>query len=761
MIQNQVINKIIKDKDSSLILLNNLTDEFFCDYTKEFNFIKEHLDKYGNIPDIYTFLEKFPEFDVVEVNETSRYLIDRLYEDKNKRSIASTFNKVRELLIKNKVDEAMRLYVSATDNVLTSNSIQCVDIVHDISRYDKYVEKCNDYNKYYIKTGFKELDELIGGWDTQEELATIVARSGVGKCLAKGTEVLMADGTIKRVEDVRVGDKVQSLNRVNTVLALHNGTSHGYKIVPTKGEPFTISENHILTLMRRKQRWDNQIRQYVGDGYELVDMMIEDYLALSQHQKSLYELYRPSIDYEERNVKIPPYILGLWLGDGNCRDFTLTSQDETIMNEWKDYAKSIGANCSVFKSKSKAFSLRIHYGCGRKNHADALLREYGLANNKHIPLEYMTNSREVRLQLLAGLVDSDGYYNHNSYAITQKSVVLAKQIAQLCRGLGFITSVTQKYNKKYKRFYHIVTFSRNLTNVPVRLSYKRALSDGRKNRLYNLCGFSVESVESVEYYGFMCDGDQRYLLSDNILTHNTWIMLKSAVAALEQGLTVGIYSGEMSETKVGYRIDTLLGHFSNGAIIHGKEEIQNEYKKYLENLRKNYKGTIKVLTPAMINGAAGVTALRAFVEKEKLDVLFIDQHSLLEDDRHGKSPTEKASNISRDLKNLQVLKKIPIIAVSQQNREKNEDGATLANIAMADRIGQDSTVVVFLEQKDGVMSLNLVKSRDTASGKKLQYNVDLNRGIFEYIPTESDGLDGKSCEDLRKEFEGEDEEMPF
>ena len=56
MIQNQVINKIIKDKDSSLILLNNLTDEFFCDYTKEFNFIKEHLDKYGNIPDIYTFL---------------------------------------------------------------------------------------------------------------------------------------------------------------------------------------------------------------------------------------------------------------------------------------------------------------------------------------------------------------------------------------------------------------------------------------------------------------------------------------------------------------------------------------------------------------------------------------------------------------------------------------------------------------------------------------------------------------------------------
>jgi len=110
-----------------------------------------------------------------------------------------------------------------------------------------------------------------------------------------------------------------------------------------------------------------------------------------------------------------------------------------------------------------------------------------------------------------------------------------------------------------------------------------------------------------------------------------------------------------------------------------------------------YKGTIKVLTPANINGPVGVTALRAFIEKEHLDMLCIDQHSLLDDDRKAKNPVEKAANISKDLKNLQVLKRIPIISVCQQNRSSTEEGVDTTHIAQSDRIGQDSTVVLAFE----------------------------------------------------------------
>ena len=218
----------------------------------------------------------------------------------------------------------------------------------------------------------------------------------------------------------------------------------------------------------------------------------------------------------------------------------------------------------------------------------------------------------------------------------------------------------------------------------------------------------------------------------------SWVLLKCALSAVEQGLNVGLYSGEMSERKVGYRLDTLISHISNSAIIKGYRDFQNDYKKYIDELPNKYKGSLKVLTPVMIDGPAGVTALRAFIEREGLDILFIDQHSLLDDDRKAKNPVEKASNISKDLKNLQVLKQIPIISVSQQNRSSTDNGAGLEHIAQADRIGQDSTIVIFLENKDNEFTLSLVKSRDSANGKKLKYHINFDKGIFEYIPEETD-----------------------
>ena len=90
------------------------------------------------------------------------------------------------------------------------------------------------------------------------------------------------------------------------------------------------------------------------------------------------------------------------------------------------------------------------------------------------------------------------------------------------------------------------------------------------------------------------------------------------------------------------------------------------------------------------------------------------------------------------MKNLQVLKKIPIISASQQNRTTNENGADTAQIAQSDRIGQDSTCVIFIERSDDIVKLRPVKLRDSASNKTLSYQVDFNVGEFIYIPEEGD-----------------------
>ena len=73
-----------------------------------------------------------------------------------------------------------------------------------------------------------------------------------------------------------------------------------------------------------------------------------------------------------------------------------------------------------------------------------LLRRYELINNKHIPDEYLHNSRKNRLELLAGLIDTDGYKDKMCYEITQKTKILADQIVYLARSLGFKATVSEK-----------------------------------------------------------------------------------------------------------------------------------------------------------------------------------------------------------------------------------------------------------------------------------------------------------------------------
>lgn len=226
----------------------------------------------------------------------------------------------------------------------------------------------------------------------------------------------------------------------------------------------------------------------------------------------------------------------------------------------------------------------------------------------------------------------------------------------------------------------------------------------------------------------------------------TWWLIYFALAAAKQGLRVGFYSGEMDPEFIGYRLDTFLGNIPNGSLTHGNINIKDKYKKYLESLEKVVPGNIFCVTPDTFGGAPTVSNLRAFIEKYELDILFIDQYSLLRDERRGKSTVEKFNNLSEDLRLLQRLMKIPIIAASQLNREEIEDIFDVTKkISNSDRIGQDSTIVIYIERKENnVVVLNISKSRNTVSGQKLSFMWDINNGILNYIPTENDALGGST-----------------
>ena len=112
MIQLQVLNKILKDKDSSFIVDNNLDESYFSDYQNEFKFIINHLNKYNSIPDLATFLNVFEDFTVLQVDEPDSYLLEKLEEDRTQRKLAFSFNKIRDLLMKDDTNGALNYFKS-------------------------------------------------------------------------------------------------------------------------------------------------------------------------------------------------------------------------------------------------------------------------------------------------------------------------------------------------------------------------------------------------------------------------------------------------------------------------------------------------------------------------------------------------------------------------------------------------------------------------------------------------------------------------
>lgn len=663
----------------------------------------------------------------------------------------------------NDIDASVVLLQDFIDNQMVQAKLVATDITTDITRYNSYIEKGGDFSKYFVSTGFPEIDRALGGgWDRREELGTVAARPGVGKCLAKGTKVLMADGTTKNVENVVVGDVVQSYKRCNNVLALHNGISHGYKIIPNIGDSFIVSDNHILTVAVLNEYWNKEKQKVCTDGtYNIVDVSIEEYLSWSKYKKSKSRLIRPIIDYEEKQLDVPPYLFGVWLGAGNADDIVFTNTNEKGVDEFKAHAKSTNVPYLIHTTNKTTIIHIIAPMIDAFNKCD-LAGAYDVFGNKHIPLVYLTGSRKQRLELLAGILDTSGSINKAKtiITITQKSKDILRQISQLCRGLGLVTgNIKSKYNKKRSRYYYTLSIKGNTEDIPFRVTNRMVANKHNYTPDYTMTAFNVEDVERVEYYGFMCDGDSRYLLWDNTLTHNTFLLCKFAEAAARQGLKVGMYSGEMSAEKVGFRFDTLSGHIPNRAITHGDLTVQASYKKHLQSLASAYPNGFYILEPTQIGHLATIADLRAFIESYKLDILFVDQHSLMEDERGAKDPVTKAANISKDLKALQVMCKIPIIAASQQNREKVEDTSgviDVSHIAQTDRIGQDSTIVIFLEKDNdnGILKIQLPKVRDGATCTKFNYAVDFDKGIFDYQPTENNGDINSSseCNNLRNEF---------
>lgn len=182
MVQQQILSLILQTSDFSIVRDNLLTVDYFIEYQDEYTFIKEHIDKYGNVPDKETFLMKFPDFEILEVNESERYLVETVREEYNYAQTVPIVQNIAKLL-QSDANDAIEYLQSQAKVLNPSYSLGGVDIAVDTeSRRKESEDRENNKRAWYLESGFPELDDIMdGGIQRGEEFIVLVARLGHGK----------------------------------------------------------------------------------------------------------------------------------------------------------------------------------------------------------------------------------------------------------------------------------------------------------------------------------------------------------------------------------------------------------------------------------------------------------------------------------------------------------------------------------------------------------------------------------------------------
>jgi len=340
-------------------------------------------------------------------------------------------------------------------------------------------------------------------------------------CHARGQRVLMFDGSLRAVEDVRKGERLMGLDSTpRTVLQLCRGRDQMFNIAPTKGAPWIVNGDHVLTLIRTNDG---------PRGGEIVDVTVREWIGWSRTAKHVHKLFRVGVDFESGALlPIDPYFLGVMLGDGILtRTVGVCKPDPEIKAAVAREAQRWGLRISLDQAGTTSEVQKLVGVPGKPNPLVNALRALGLhgadSGSKFIPNDFKTASRDERLELLAGLVDTDGSLAGGGYDFVSKSRQLSEDVAFLARSLGLAAYVAECQKSAQTGAvgtYHRVTISGDCSVVPCRIPRRRA-PPRRQVKDVLRTGFSVEPLDADDFFGFTLDGDQRYLLDDFTVTHNS------------------------------------------------------------------------------------------------------------------------------------------------------------------------------------------------------------------------------------------------
>ena len=354
-------------------------------------------------------------------------------------------------------------------------------------------------------------------------------------CHIKGTVCYKADRTKEKVENIKVGDSLLGPDLLpRKVLKTFKGVTKMYKITLSNGDIQIVTANHPVYV---------KVRYWSKKTKEVYRTFTCEELLKRTYKKGHYIIKQP-IKYNYKEVLVDPYFLGLWLGDGDSSRISFAASEQEI----KEYFKSYEDKCYFRSCNNTNKCDVVHFPKNKNKELYSNFSIYDLFNNKHIPDIYKYNDEEILLNLLAGFIDSDGYYNSkkHTYEIVQhysrKDMIY--DLKEMCTNLGMKCTITIKTGSKRalkpNELYYRLFISTN-KEIPVKINKKKQVprSNYRNKLNWNEYSFKIEEYGIGEYYGFLLDKDHLFMLGDNTVVHNTFPRLLNLYQVLRPSVEDG------------------------------------------------------------------------------------------------------------------------------------------------------------------------------------------------------------------------------
>lgn len=377
--------------------------------------------------------------------------------------------------------------------------------------------------------------------------------------LGEDTVLLMFDGTAKPISEVKTGDQLMGPDsRSRIVLSTIKDIRMLYEIIPNKGVHIFCTSNHkfiaitnVPYITRRYDRPSSYVVNYIKNNLAkqkaflteedankfietksdnlLLTINICNYLKCTDKFKHHTYMYHCGLNFIEKEIPIDPYMIGFWLGDGTSAGAEITNVDRECLDYFRNNLGQYNLELSQRKTKDVTYGIRtIGKSSPGSNKFLTALQDLNLLNNKHIPDIYKMNSRDIRLKVLAGLIDSDGYLGNNCIEIHQKNKKLSDDIEFLCFSLGFMITRVEcekgcmyKNEMRYGIYQRMNIFGEGMEEIPIILERKKTKERGINKRA-TCHGFKISSqTTEAPCFNIQISGDHRFLLRDFTIMHDS------------------------------------------------------------------------------------------------------------------------------------------------------------------------------------------------------------------------------------------------